>query len=395
MFFTNRDINLLAIHTTLHKFAWGSSGVFFGVYLYRAGISLTAVFLAFAAIFVVRFILRPLVLLVAPAIGLRWTLIIGTLLHALQYPALALVHGIGFDLVLFCVVTAVGWVFYWTCYHAVFGALGDADRRGSQVGARQVLGSVAAILGPAVGGVVLTVLGPWAAFGTAAAVEIGAVLPLIWISDPPIERTAPRGVYAASKAGVQLFVTDGWILGSSVMAWTIIMFQSLDARFDALGGVLAVAAFAGAIGGAVLGRFIDLGHTRHAVWINAGVITAILAVKSLCGNDPAIVIAVAVGAMLFGGLYTPSLMIAFYNECKASPCSLRFQFAAEGGWDVGAFCSCLAAAGLLAAGAPLQTAIALAIPMIPVQAWLLDRSYTRRHPASERQSGITVVREPV
>jgi MFS family permease len=384
MYFTNRDINLLAIHTTLHKLAWGGSGVFFGVYLYRAGIPLATVFLAFAAIYALRFVLRPLVLVVVPAIGLRWTLIIGTLLHAMQYPALALVHGVGLDFVVFCIVTAIGWVFYWTCYHAVFSALGDADRRGSQVGVRQIFGSVAAVLGPALGGILLTVLGPWPAFCAAALVEAGAVAPLFWISEPPVEPVAPQGVFAASKIGVQLFGTDGWILGSSLMAWTIIMFQSFDARFDALGGVLAFAALAGAIGGAVLGRFIDRGHTRHAVWINASVIAANLAVKSVCGSNPVVVSAIAVGTTLFGGLYAPSLMIALYNEAKASPCPLRFQFAAEGGWDVGALCACLAAAGLLTIGAPLQSAIALAIPMIPVQAWLLDRSYGQRRSAIAR-----------
>lgn len=381
MFFTNPDINLLAIHTSLHKLAWGGSGVFFGVFLYRSGVSLAAVFLTFAAIFALRFVLRPLVLIVVPVIGTRWTLIIGTFLNAMQYPTLARVHGIGSDLVLFCVVAAVGWVFYWTCYHAVFGALGDADRRGSQIGVRQVFGSVAAVLGPALGGIALAVFGPWAAFGAAAAVEAAAIAPLFWISEPRIERMAPRGVYAAARTGVQLFVTDGWIQGASVTAWTIIMYQSLDERFDVLGGALAAATLAGAIGGAVLGRFIDLGHTRRAMWINASVIAVILAVKSVCGGDPVVVVAVAVGATLLGGLYTPSLMIAFYNEAKASPCPLRFQFAAEGGWDAGALCACLAAAALLAVGAPLQTAIALAIPMVPVQARLLDRSYRQRRRA--------------
>jgi hypothetical protein len=391
MQFTNRDINLLAVHTTLHKFAWAGSGVFIGVYLYRAGIPLATIFLAFAAIYVARFILRPLVVMVAPVIGVRATLIFGTLLHAAQYPALALIHGVGFDFVLFCAITAIGWVFYWTCYHAVFSALGDADRRGSQVGARQVLGSVAAVLGPAVGGIVLTAFGPWAAFGAAAIVEAAAIAPLFWISDPYVERVAPKGVYAASMVGMQLFATDGWILGSSVMAWTIIMFQALDARFDELGGLLAVSAFAGAIGGAVLGRLIDLGHTRHAMWINASVIALILGAKSVCGTDPVLVSAVAIGAMLFGGLYTPTLMIALYNEAKASPCTLRFQVAAEGGWDAGALCACLASAGLLDAGAPLQTAIALAIPMVPVQAWLLRRSYSKRRPAAVTQSGAAFI----
>jgi len=378
IFFDNRDVNLLTVHTALHKFAWGSSGVFFGVYLFHAGVPLVSIFLAFAAMYALRFVLRPLVLLVAPVLGTRWTLVCGTLMNAAQYPALALVHGVGLSLIQFCIVMAVSWVFYWTCYHAAFGALGDAHRRGSQVGARQVIGAAAAVLGPAVGGIMLTIFGPWVAFGAAAMVEAAAVVPLLWVSETPTERVAPPGAYRAARPGVQLFITDGWILGASVMAWTFIMYQSLGARFDALGGLQAIAALAGAVSGAVLGRFIDLGHTRRAMWINACLIGVILSVKSLCGNGPVVVIIVTVGATLFGGLYTPSLMIAFYNEAKSAPCQLRFQFAAEGGWDIGALCACLAAAAVLAVGAPLQAVIAIAIPMIPFQGWLLDRSYTSR-----------------
>jgi DHA1 family inner membrane transport protein len=378
MFFSNYDINLLTVHTTLHKLAWGGFGAFFGVFLFRAGIPVAGIFLAFAAIYAARFVLRPLVLFTVPAIGLRRTLIIGTFLHAIQYPALALVHDVGLELVLFCAITAIGWVFYWTCYHAFFGALGDADRRGSQVGVRQAFGAVAAVLGPALGGIMLTFFGPWAAFGAAAVVEIAAIIPLLWIKEPEINRTAPRGAYVAAKTGVLLFITDGWILSSSILAWTIIMFQSLDARFDALGGTLAAAALAGALGGMVLGWFVDLGHARRATWINASVFSGILIAKSVCGNDPAIVVAVAIVTTMFGGLYTPSLMIAFYNEAKASPCPLRFQFAAEGGWDVGACSVSLVAAALCAMNAPLQVMILLALPLVGVQALLLDGSYAAR-----------------
>jgi len=83
------------------------------------------------------------------------------------------------------------------------------------------------------------------------------------------------------------------------------------------------------------------------------------------------------GTTLLGGLYLPTLLTAFYNEAKSGPCPLRFQIAAEAGWDIGATIVCLMAAALCASGAPLQATIALAVPLVVVQALLLQRSYAK------------------
>lgn len=374
---SNSDINRLAAHSTLHRLAWGGSGVFFGIFLLRQGLSAPAIFLAFSAIYALRFVARPLVGLIGPIIGLRRALILGTLLQGAQYPLLAPVHGTGMLLILFCVFSGVGAAFYFTCYHALFAALGDAERRGSQVGARQILSAAAAVVGPAVGGIMLATAGPWIAFGTAAAIEAAAIIPLIGITEPPIERQPPEGSYASARSGVLLFATDGWISAGSILAWTIIMFQSLDKRFDAFGGTIAAAALAGAIAGWILGRFIDLGHARHAVLISgvAGIVN--LVIKTLCGTDVITVVSVTIATTVIGGLYAPALFTAFYNEAKGGPCFLRFQIAAEAGWDIGAMAVSLGAAAFLLLGAPLQIAIALGVPVMILQAHLLRTSYAK------------------
>ena len=272
MFFANRAVNRLAVHTALQQFAWCMSGAFFGVYLLRAGLAPAILFLATAGLLALRFVLRPLVLYAAPRIGLRATLVIGTLLSALQYPAVGLVHRADFTLVLFCILGALAGVFYWPCYHTFFAALGDREYRGSQVGVRQVLMGVAAVVGPAVGGVMLTKSGPWIAFGAAAVVQALAAAPLFAVREPPLTRQPPRGAYAAAWSGVRLFATDGWMLGGAMLAWDITMFRALQSRFDQFGGVLAMAALAGAIGSVVLGRFIDLGHARRVIAFNAAML---------------------------------------------------------------------------------------------------------------------------
>ena len=110
--------------------------------------------------------------------------------------------------------------------------------------------------------------------------------------------------------GIRLFFTDGWIWSSSAAAWSMVMFQALAARYDNFGWVLALAGFAGALGGMVLGRFIDLGHARRTVWINGVTLAGGLVLKSVCGGNAIAVIVVAIVTTMLSGFNIPALMTA-------------------------------------------------------------------------------------
>jgi len=373
--FSNPDVNRLIAHTMLHQLAWGLSGVFLGVFLLRQGISPANIFLAVAAIFVLRFIFRPLVPITVSAIGSRRTLVLGTLLFALQYPSLALVHGIGPALLLYCGVTALGDAFFWTCYHAFYATAGDAERLGSQIGQRSLLGALVGAFGPALGGFLLAAFGPWSAFGAATVIEVAAILPLLKVKAPHFERIAPPGAFAAARRGVLLFCTDGWITCCSAFAWDMLAFRVLGARFDTFGGMLTAAALTGSLGSAIFGRVIDTRHARRAVWVSVAVSVFCLLMKSVSGFSPVMVVGAAIVSNLLGGLYIPSLMTAVYNEAKFAPCPLRFQLAAEGGWDLGGALGCIAGAAACTLGMPLQAVILLALPGVAAQGYLLSGVY--------------------
>jgi hypothetical protein len=88
----------------------------------------------------------------------------------------------------------------------------------------------------------------------------------------------------------------------------------------------------------------------------------------------AMITATVIGNVL-GGLYLPTLMTAVYNEAKASPCALRFHFAAEGGWDAGGLVACLIGAAAWGAGVPPSFILLLSLFGIAAQARLLWRRY--------------------
>jgi hypothetical protein len=236
----------------------------------------------------------------------------------------------------------------------------------------------------------LAELGPWPAFLAAFAIAIAAVLPLRYVSEPAIARQVQGSRDKAAKSGIWLFFSDGWIVSSSATAWSVLMFRAAGGRYDTFGGLLAAAAFAGASSGMLLGRFIDRGHAQRLTFVSAAVLAGSLIFKSICGEESAPIVVVAICTTMLGGLYIPTLMTAVYNEGKAAPCPLRFQFAAEGGWDLGGTLACLLSAALCAADLPLQSVILLALPMVALQTRLLMVSYGKNGRARDLPRAATL-----
>jgi hypothetical protein len=172
-----------------------------------------------------------------------------------------------------------------------------------------------------------------------------------------------------------MFAADGLIGAAYYNVWQIALFVSLGESFTAYGGAMALAALVGAAAGLLLGRLIDAGHGGRAVWLAAGALVSVIGLRVIaCGNPVLAIVANAAGALVTA-FYTPTLMTAIYNQAKTSPCPLRFHIMTEGGWDAGAASGCLAAAGLLQAGAPISLAILLALIGAAVVFVLLRRYY--------------------
>src|SRR6202034_917875 len=101
------DVRRFALHVTLGSLAWGLSNAFSAVFLLHTGLAPAQVFLVSACVLALRFVMRPLVLVVAPRIGIRRTLILGAMIIALSYPALALVDGAGIGLLAFVIASSL------------------------------------------------------------------------------------------------------------------------------------------------------------------------------------------------------------------------------------------------------------------------------------------------
>ncbi len=359
-FFRNNAVNLLNIHYWVLSIALYGGGAFFVVYLLKAGVTTPMVLVSMALITILRFAIRPAVVPLAARFGLRTMVIAGTLLSALQYLFLADVHGAGPVLFGLIMVAAIGDTVYWSSYHAYFARLGDDEHRGSQIGVREAISALVGIVSPILTGWLLVRFGPRVAFYATSVVVVLATYPILRTPDFPVPQHV-EGAYRAALQGTLLFVADGWIASGQVFVWQIALFLSLGESYVAFGGALAAAALVGAIGGLFLGRIIDAGNGRAALWAVFAVFSAIIVLRAIATGDAALAVAANALGTLGTCLYIPAMMTVVYKQSKRSPCVLRFSVATEGGWDIGCSIGCLVAAGLIGLGVPLSWVISLSL----------------------------------
>jgi hypothetical protein len=380
-FFSNEAINRLNVHTAVQAFAENAGGIFVLVFMLRAGVSAPLVLVAMAAMNLGRFLLRPLAPPLARRIGLRETLIAGTVLEAAIYPVLPLVQGVDGAFLAVVLIGPVGSVLYWTSYHAYFASVGDDEHRGGQIGVRQALTSVISVAAPLAGGWALAMGGAWPTFLAVAAIQVLAAAPLLGAPRLAVAPEAPGGLRAAGLA-MGLMACDGLFAGGYHYIWQIALFVALGESFQAYGGAMALAALAGAASSLIVGRYIDTGRGRTAIVVALVVAVGVLTLRGVSLESPWLaVVANALGALV-AALWIPALMAPIYTLAKASPCPLRFSVATETGWDLGCGGACLVGAALIAGGAPFAAPILVGLAGAFAAFGLLWRRYGASGPAA-------------
>jgi len=373
-FFGNDAVNRVNLHSGVQALAEGAGGVFILVFLLKAGVSAPLVLCAMAAMTGGRFLLRPFVLPMARRLGLRRTLMLGTVLEAATYPLLPFVKGPDWAFLAVVLIGPVGSVLYWTCYHAYFASVGDEEHRGGQVGAREALTAVVGVVAPLLGGWALAIGGPWLAFLGVAAIQVLAAVPLMGAPEVAVAREAPGSFRAAWRGGA-LMACDGVFAGGYHFVWQIALFVSLGESFTAYGGAMALAALVGAATSLWIGRHIDAGRGRSAIVIAFVVAAGVLGLRAASVDSAWLAVTANALGALVAAVWIPALMTPLYNLAKASPCPLRFNVATEGGWDLGCGGACLVGAAMMAAGWTMAAPILLGLAGAVAAFALLWRSY--------------------
>lgn len=341
-----RQFRLLTFHFGLYQLSVAIAGGFVGAYLLKLGISLPVALAGYATLLIARFGLRFVSLAVVRRVGYRGSLALGLIMAACQF--VPLMHAAEpLWLLAWLLTVSLAESLYWPVYHSAAAVTGGM-RRGREVGMRTAVGAAVAVVGPLVGGLLLSQFGPAINFSIAGAFAALSIWPILFMgrieAGPiPDARNSLRGV---DRRGMLTFAADGWMASGLAIAWPMILFLSLGSHYEGLGYANAGAGLVGVVTGILCGRAIDRGsRDRYLAYVAIAMFLSLMLRASASWSGLAATAANATGAAIMG-LYVPVLMSAIYDRAKESGAAYRFHFAAEAGWDMGAACGCLAAAGV-------------------------------------------------
>ena len=373
-FFDNIAINRIYLHSALHGLSEYVGGIFVFIFLLKAGIAVHFVLLSMAVLVLMRLVFRQFTLPFAIRYGLRGALIFGVVVGAMAYVPLGFVTGLSPLLFLYLMLIALGDAFYWACYHAISARLGDADARGAQVSAVQLIYSFSSIIGPLLGGFAQAYFGSVVAFLLAGAIRLLSIIPLLDTPNSPVRRHVE--IEAKSKwFAWWVYFFDGISAASIQLTWSLALFMTLGENFQSYGIAIAGAALIGAAMALGVGRLFDLGHHKWSTAIGMMAL-AVFTLTAAFGYRQAASALIALAILAIAGpLYASVYNARVYNLAKASGFPLRFHVAGEGGWDVGMALGCVLAALLIWTGIGFAWAIGLGLVGTAGVSMVLYRSY--------------------
>jgi MFS family permease len=375
--------SLLNLHSGFVTISDQVAGSFFAVYLVRAGWSLSLTFLALAAVLAVRFGLRFLVLWLVPKLGLRLSLALGTAARALQFAPLAYAwHPAG--LASWIALSALADALYWPLYHAATAASAAPEARGRQLGALEAIRSIAGIVGPAIGGWLMTRSGPVATFALGAVLQLAALCPLLIMPDiasGPVPSI--RESLSGDRLGFRIFVSDGVLQIGWTFVWSLALFTTLGSNFEIYGGAMALSGLVAAVLGLAAGRVLDRGHGDRLLSVVTIVMIVGIAARALAIGNGTGAVLVNVVSVVAVSIYIPVVMNTMYNRAhRLGP--LRFHFFTESGWDAGGIIGCVLAALVASLGLSLSYAMLPSfLGMLAIQRYVsrAERETTLSRPA--------------
>ncbi|MDP3985208.1 MAG: MFS transporter [bacterium] len=263
---TSRELKELYLSTGILAFAGALISIFEPIYLYKLGFSLRDVFLFFGAVYAGYLFLLPIGGKIALRIGFEHSILLSTpflilyyfVLNAMQsYPGLIVVAG------LFLVAEKI---LYWPAFHAELSFFGASGERGREISSVVFINRIVAVFAPALGGVLLTYVGPSVTFLIVSFCILLSNVPLLLT--PEIHRKEKMAyrepwqflVAKRMRRTVVAFAGFGdeaiWYIGWLIFVFTVVK------GFEPVGFIISGSLILGTFAAMFIGRIIDARMSR-------------------------------------------------------------------------------------------------------------------------------------
>ncbi|NQU83600.1 MAG: hypothetical protein HQ536_02720 [Parcubacteria group bacterium] len=257
------------------NFATSAVALFEPIYLYTIGFSLRGILVFYLIVYILYFFLLPLGGKIARAQGYEHVMLFSAPFLILYYLALFAIPFNYLFVVVAILALTIRKILYWPGYHADFAQFGEKKERGREISNLYLLGAFVAMIGPAIGGLVITFLGFKVLFIMASVLILLSNIPLL-LTPEKFEPTpfSYRGAFkdlVRKEKRRKFFGYFGF--GEEMISLAIwpIFIYSIVVSYDKIGLLVSVSIFVSIIIALFVGRVIDH-RSRHMGLIRAGTI---------------------------------------------------------------------------------------------------------------------------
>lgn len=268
------ELSELYISNMLRSVALTIFMVFVPYYLYQHGYSPAAIFALFGFFFVSRAVSDISAAYSVARFGPKHTMIASCILQTISASLLLSVPQFHWHIIILALPWGASASFFFVAYHVVFSKIKHTARAGQELGHMQTFERAGYLVGPLVGGVVGTVLGPQYIFLVATILLLASLWPLFQTSEPvkthqklefrklPIDRIRRDFITNICLGIENSLCINTWALYVAV-------FVLSGAVYAKLGALSAAGVLAAIVSAKVIGRLSDTSLARRTLRISA------------------------------------------------------------------------------------------------------------------------------
>ena len=272
-FHLNRELSEIYFSIFIRTLAISMIGIFIPIYLFKeVGYTLTKVlfFYILAALFFA--FLSPFIAKISNKIGLKYSVLLSSFFFIIFYFLLYNLQNYPYNVwfVLTALSVALTVSFFWIAFHADFAKFTQKKHRGEEVGVRISFSIVIGMLGPLIGGLIITYLGFNILFIVVSLLMLASSLPLFFskeIHEP--SQFSLKNIFKEKKFKDALaYIGEGMKDRALIVIWPLFIFLSLP-KYLLLGFIASAVGLFTAVFTFIVGRFADKTDKRTLIKISA------------------------------------------------------------------------------------------------------------------------------
>ncbi|MCK5084724.1 MAG: MFS transporter [Candidatus Pacebacteria bacterium] len=175
---TRHEITELYISVAIKNFAFSMIAIFEPLYLYKLYDSISMVFLYYAVVYTLHFFLVPFGAKAAAKYGFEHCIFYSIPFAILYFLALSQIPNYGWMIFAAIIFVVIHRIMFWPSYHTDFAHYSILGFKGREMSAMSSISIAATVIGPIIGGIILTKFGFEALFVIVSIASLISIIPL-------------------------------------------------------------------------------------------------------------------------------------------------------------------------------------------------------------------------